>query len=133
MPVNRLPLGRGVVIEVCPAERRVRTVYPDGRAMAATREDTPANRAEALAQGYAGEGAVWRSLVEHEALHSLLARLAFGRESLVLRHECGAEPARYALRLHEEALTLSAQRWLNTGRADPVLWPHIAALRGAFR
>lgn len=117
----RLNLGEGVVFEIDAEARQVRTIYPDGRSMAATREDTPENRAEAADQGYTGEDAVWRSLVAHELLHTLATRALLGRESLVLRHESGAERNRYALRLHEEAVVISLQRLLMTGEADPVL------------
>lgn len=117
-------LGSGVMFEVWRDLREVRTLYPDDLAMGAQRPDTPENRAEAADQGYVGQDAVWRALVEHELLHTLVARRVFGRDSLVLRHECGGERARYALRLHEEALVLSFQRWANTFQRDPVLEPY---------
>ena len=119
--MHTIDLGRGVTFTIDPERRIVATTYPDGVTAYATREDTPENRAEAADQGYHGPDAVWRSLCEHEALHTLTARRLFGCESLVLRHEAGAEPARYAPRLHEEAATISLQRMLQTGERDPVL------------
>lgn len=128
-------MGRGVVFEVDDDIREVATVYADGHAMHALRSDTPDNRAEAAEQGYHGADAVWGSLAEHEALHTLLTRALDGRESRVLRHESGAERHRYALRLHEEARVISFQTWLNTGVVDPALEPHrrqLGAIRSAL-
>ena len=126
--VTLVDLGRGVTFEVDRENGVVTTVYKDGPhpgtqyRCAATREDDAQNRAEAADQGYMAEAqGVWDSLVDHEILHTLVSRELFGRESYVLRHEAGAEPARYALRLHEEAAVISFQTWLNTTRRDPVL------------
>lgn len=129
--MHTIDLGRGVIFTIDFENREVATRYPDGAVAYASRPDTDENRREAADQGYVGEGAVWRSLVEHEALHTLSARAVFGRESLVLRHEAGAEPARYALRLHEEAVTISLQRWVNTREADPVLASSRVLSRGS--
>jgi hypothetical protein len=117
-PRRRLDLGRGVTFEVYSPEAGCCTVFPDGARAHATRDDTEENRREAADQGHAS---VWESLVHHEVLHTLIGRRLWGRESLVLRHESGAEQHRYALRLHEEAAVISAQRLLNT--IDPVLRP----------
>ena len=125
-PTSVLELGGDVTFELWPGG--CCTVYADGYRAHAERPDTPENRAEAADQGYRGDGAVRRSLVEHELLHSLVSRNLLGCESRVLRHEAGAEPCRYALRLYEEALTISAQRWMNTGCVDPVLLPYVHAL-----
>lgn len=125
-------LGRGVTYHVDAAQKIVWTAFPGGRSMAATREDNAENRAEAADQGYCGTDAVWRSLVEHEALHTLISREVFGTESLVLRHEAGIDYARYAVRLHEEALVLSAQRWRNCGAHDPVWDGRAASLMRAL-
>ncbi len=131
-------LGHGVDFEVHEPSGCVTTRYADGFSCTATREDTPDNRSEICDQGYADHGypidddsmqrALLRSLIEHELLHTTIARAVFGRESIVLRHESGAERQRYALRLHEEALVLSFQRWLNTEDLDPILLPYGAAL-----
>jgi hypothetical protein len=117
----RLNLGQGVTFEIDAENRVVTTRYADGRFMAATREDNQQNRDEAADQGFVGSNAVWRALVAHELGHTIWARARHGRESLVLRHESGAERARYALRLHEEAETISLTRLLLTGEVDPVL------------
>ena len=128
--MHSIDLGSGVTFVIDPERRECETRYGDGFSMAATRPDTPENRAEAADQGYpATEAGVWQSLQDHELLHTLLTRRILASESLVLRHESGAERARYALRLHEESLVLSAQRWINTGKLDPVLFPHVSALK----
>lgn len=120
--MTTLDLGRGVTFEVDRENGVVTTVYPSGHRCSATREDNAQNRAEASDQGYMAEAqGVWDSLVDHEILHTLISRELFNRESYVLRHEAGAEPARYALRLHEEAAVISYQTWLNTAQRDPVL------------
>jgi hypothetical protein len=123
-----LALGRGVTFTIWPDQRYVETLFSDGHSMGATREDTPQNRAEAAEQGYHGVDAVWRSLVLHEALHSLTAAPLGHRYSLVLRHECGAERHPYRLRLYEEACVLAVERFLNTGQIDRLLWPHVGAI-----
>ena len=117
-------LGRDVFLEVHADRREVTTLYRDG-VQAAQRPDTPENRAQAAEQGYRGGEAVWRSLVHHEALHTLTARAIYGRESRVLRHECGVEPATYAERLHEESVVLALQRWMNTRDVLPALGPYV--------
>jgi hypothetical protein len=122
-----IDLGLGVTYSIDDAARMVTTRYPDGHETTGWREETPQNFAEAEDQGYAGPEAVWCSLVEHECLHTMVSRAVFGRESLVLR--LGREPARYALRLHEEALVISLQRLMNTGRADPIIGKEAHSLR----
>jgi hypothetical protein len=126
-----IDLGNGVTFLADRKLGAVITRYPDGRESAATRELTPDNVAEVIDQGYAAgaegsveqaQSALWQSLVEHEILHTILARAVFCRESIVLRHESGAERQRYALRLHEEALVLSLQRYFNTSEPDPILF-----------
>jgi hypothetical protein len=126
--MHRLDLGRGVTFEINPAERYVATVFADGHRMGATREDTPHNRAIAAEQGYRGPGAVWRSLVTHEWLHSALSHLLFRRWSRVLRHECGAEHHTHRERTQEEGLVMAGELWMQTGRVDQVLWPHLPVL-----
>jgi hypothetical protein len=123
----RLDLGRSVMFQIYGPAVGVCTCYPDGFRSHATRDDTDDNRREAADQGYAGPDAVWWSLVEHELLHTLAARVFFRRESLVLRHEAGAECNAYALRLHEEAVVISLQRWIRRGVVDPVLRPALRA------
>jgi hypothetical protein len=128
----QINLGNGVTFDADRATGVVVTHYPDGRECAATRELTPDNVAEVIDQGYTvaedsteqAQRSLWQSLVEHELLHTIVARAVFARESIVLRHESGAERQRYALRLHEEALVLSLQRYFNTSEPDPILFPH---------
>ena len=117
----RLQLGNGVTLEADQAKGLCITRYADGYECHGTRDDTPDNRREAADQGYTGDDALWLSLFEHELAHTVVARHFFGRESYVMRHESGAEYVRYPLRLHEEALCLSLQRFINTGFVDPVL------------
>ena len=104
-----LDLGRGVTFRIFPESRYCETVYPDGYRMGATREPTSTNLREAHEQGYTGADACWHSLLEHEVTHTFAARLMFGRESLVLRYECGAEDVPYGLRLLEEGAVLTWQ------------------------
>lgn len=131
--MHSIDLGSGVTFVIDPAQRRCETRYPDGFSMAATRDDTPDNRTEAADQGYpATADGVWRSLLEHEIGHSLAGRILFGTESVVLRHESGAERHRYAKRLHEEAWVISAQRLANTGEMDAVLRSDAWAARKAI-
>ena len=89
--------------------RMVVTEFPDGRSCIGTREDNYQNRREAESQGYTGEDAVWRSLVEHELLHSLVAEMIFGHPSLVLTTESGGEFTPSWLRYEEEMIVLSLQ------------------------
>lgn len=121
MSYTEIDLGRGVRFRIWPEARAVTTVYPDGVEAHATREDTEANRAQAAEQGYTGPGAVFLALAEHEALHTLVSRRCFGRESRVLRHFGGGEQSAYALHLHEEAVVISTQRARNGVALDPIL------------
>ena len=127
-PDCAIDLGEGVSFELWRVEGWVTTLYGAGAKCVAARADTPENRAAAAEQGYRGAHAVWDCLVEHELGHTLVARALLGAESCVLRFESGAEKNRYALRLHEEALVLSLQHYMNGGGIDPVLVPHAALL-----
>lgn len=107
--------------EIWAERKTVATVFPDGHACFGTREDNPQNRREAEAQGYSGPLAVWRSLVEHELLHSLVAEIIFDRPSVVMLTESGAGFTPTWLRYEEEMLALSLQRLFNTGEIpDPL-------------
>jgi hypothetical protein len=116
--------------EVWPEQQLVATVFPDGRTALATREESEQNRQEAEAQGYSGREACWRSLVEHELLHSLVAEHLHGSDSLVLRTESGGGFTPTWLRYEEEMLALALQRYLQTGEASPSLarYPELRAL-----
>jgi len=103
------------IYEIDSAAREVRTLFPDGITCYGTRDVTPANVREARSQGYKGsdEQAVWRSLVEHELLHSLVAECIFDYPSLVLRTEGGGELYPSWLRYEEEMLAISWQAFSN--------------------
>lgn len=104
-----------VNFEINPSAREVRTIFPDGITCCGTRDVTPANVREARSQGYEGsdELVVWRSLVEHELLHSLVAECIFDRHSLVLRTEGGGEFYPSWLRYEEEMLAIGWQAFSN--------------------
>jgi hypothetical protein len=114
-------LGFGVTFRVFPETRYVETLFPDGFRAGATREPTAENLKEAEEQGYEGPDRCWRSLIEHELMHTLVARALFDRESIVLRYEAGAELAPYGRRLLEEGVVLSLQHFLNWHEMDEML------------
>lgn len=97
--------------------KSVRTIFPDGLSCGATRDEKdPLNIQEAVTEGYSvyGRHAVWRSLIDHEFLHSLMSEILFDRPSLVLREQAGDNafvPAR--IKYEEEILVLFFQEWLN--------------------
>jgi hypothetical protein len=102
-------------------DRSVRTVFFDGLSCGGMRDiHDPSNIREAReGQGYTGPDAVWRSLVEHELLHSLVSEILFDRWSLVLRSEAGDETFVSALdKYEEEAIVLACQRYANTGKTS---------------
>ena len=120
-----LNLGQGTLFVMHPHEPTpyVVTHYSDGFSSMAYREDNPTNRAQAQEQGYEPtQYGVWASLAEHEALHTLVARIVYGLEhSPVLRTNAGAPmgegtptPLPYWQRLHEEAVTIALQCFLNS-------------------
>lgn len=103
--------------EIWPESRSVRTVFPDGLSCGGMRdENDPVNIQEAEEEGYTGKDSVWRSLVEHELLHSIICEVLFNRPSNVLRSEAG-DVTFYSARqkYEEEVLVLSFQEWLNEG------------------
>jgi hypothetical protein len=115
--MKSVDLGHGVVLRI-HSSTYVETVYPDGLVAGAGREPTYDNLQEMADEGYTD---LHVCLVEHEILHTLLSRIVFGTESPVLREQAGAGRARYAIRLYEEALVISYQTWIKTGRRDPIL------------
>ena len=123
-----IPL-RYATLRIWPSTRYVDTIWPDGKTCGATRGDNAGNRQEAADQGYIGQDAVWRSLVEHELAHNLVSEWILGLPSPTLRHEAGAERAPYWLRLQEEAWALAFQIYANTGKAQPPLHPYGVFLR----
>ena len=72
-------------------------------------------------QGYTGPDAVWRSLVDHELLHSLVAEVVFDRPSVVLRGEAG-DPSFIPAweKYEEEMLVLGMQIYLNSGECETI-------------
>lgn len=120
--MDRYELPLGVELLVDRSARKVITNL-GGYAAHATRDPTAENREQAAEQGYEGRD-VWRSLVDHEALHSLVAWRMWGTKSPVLLHEAGAGPVIYARRLYEEALVISAQRYVNLSIVDDVWANH---------
>ena len=119
----------GVVLRVHPAAGLVETIFPDGKVCPATREPTPENCAQAAEQGYPADAdGCWRSLVEHEALHTICAAdLWPDGLSAPLRQEVG-DARRYVDRLHEEAVVLGVQMWENGQPVHPALRPYRAHL-----
>lgn len=118
----------------------VTTQWDDGRESTAWRRDNRENRLQAQEQGYSPtpEG-VWASLVEHEALHTLVSRVVYHQpHSAVLRVAAGDPQAHCPLwqRLHEESIVLALQLYLNTRQCtkplDPWL-PWLAPYAQGFR
>jgi hypothetical protein len=107
--------------EVWPDKRLVRTtllyngMFCDG----ARDEHAWQNIREAESQGYKGKDCVWRSLVEHEFLHSLVAEVLFDRPSLVMTTEAGGEFTPLWQRYEEEAICLACQVYLNNEHDCP--------------
>lgn len=154
LPAERLDQAAGADLvfelrfaryEIRQGERLVRTILADGRFCDGARDEAcPQNIREAAAQGYAGPLAVWRSLVEHELLHNLVAEELFGRPSQVMQTESGGGFTPLWLRFEEEMLALALQRYFQAGEMPeplgryalnglPSLWrrrfaPRLAAL-----
>lgn len=118
-----IELGCGVQFVVNPVTRIVATVYPDGLLAAATRKPNRDNVQCAVEIGYIGASPdiCWRSLIDHELLHTFVSRQIFRRESPTLRHECSNEHTIYIRRLHEEVLVLYMQHWLHNNEPLKVI------------
>ncbi len=110
-------------LRVYPADLLTEVVFHGGHKVLGIRPETPDNVAEAADQGYLGPNACWRSLVEHELLHILVAEWMDWPYSLALAHESGFARVPYGERLYEEALVLAFQRYTNTGQIWPALAP----------
>jgi len=116
------------VFEVYAEERAVVTKFEGGCEAWADRDLRDAqNVREALSQGYAGEpeAVVWRSLVEHELLHSVVAETLWRTRSRVLSTEAGVGCVPSWLRYEEEAIVIAFQAYTNgiengTLRAGPL-------------
>lgn len=112
--------------EIYAYDYRVKTVFPNGYYCDGFRDkDDWRNVREAESQGYTGDKAVWRSLVEHELLHSLVSQYLFDRPSRVMLTESGAEFTPLWERYEEEALSLALQRYFNTRDIDTETVPGI--------
>lgn len=105
-----------VHIEIWSEQKCVATVFNNtAHTCVGSRDDTQQNREEAARQGYSADAnGVWRSLVEHEILHSLVAEVMFDRESRVALAESGKEITPTWERYEEEAIVLSLQYLINT-------------------
>lgn len=114
--------------EIWPKSRLVKTVFPDGPYCIGMRDETdPINILEAESEGYTGQDSVWRSMVEHELLHSVICEVLFDSPSRVIRSEAqhkwkteGNDQTEYWMPYHsarvkyeEEVLVLSFQEWSN--------------------
>lgn len=100
--------------------RSVRTTFSDGLYAGAIRDESdPVNIIQAQSEGYTGESIVWKSLVDHELLHSIVAEILFDRPSVVLRTEAGCASF-WPLweRYEEEMLVLGMQIYLNSGESE---------------
>ncbi len=107
-----------VDFEINRIDRIVKTTFRDSSLyVCGTREVNQQNINEALAQGYLGDdpSIVWKSLVHHEFLHSLIAEVLFDSISPVLAHEAGIEQYPSWDRYYEEAIVLAIQYWTNSG------------------
>jgi len=108
------------VFDVFPARALVLTSYDDHHRCWGERENNGQNVREAISQGYKGEpdAIIWRSLVEHELLHSVVAEMLWGTRSRVLSTEAGLSFVPSWLRYEEEAIALAFQAWLNGTLGD---------------
>ncbi len=93
--------------------------HADGVESVGTREASESNLKDAADLGYGDD--VWRSLIDHEVLHSLYAEWTNGCESKVLRFCAGVADVPYYERIYEEAIVLALQCSLRTGKTLPAL------------
>jgi len=106
------------IFEVYASHRTVITRFDDTHYAEANRVlDDPLNMREAVYfQGYRAQPpyeAVWRALVEHELLHSVVAETLWGTRSRVLSTEAGVGAVPSWLRHEEEAVVLAFQAYTN--------------------
>jgi hypothetical protein len=114
-----LALPQHAVVHVYPSTRYLETRYADGYSYGAMRDCNEETLRDAEDLGYPKTPlGVWRSLCEHELLHSILAHELYDSPSLVLRHMSGALYVANHNRQYEEAIVQGFQHWINTGRAD---------------
>jgi len=94
----------------------VTTNFPTGHTCTGSRIVNEQNITEARSQGYTGSDhyVVYKSLIEHELLHNLMAEVFFDRVSYVMATESGIEYYLSWDRQLEEAMVLGFQSWANT-------------------
>lgn len=112
-----------VRVEIWSEQKCVATVFNDtAHTCVGSRDDSQQNRDEASRQGYtADEKGVWKSLVEHEILHSLVAEVMSNMESRVALAESGKQITPTWERYEEEAIVLSIQYLINTNQITSTL------------
>lgn len=111
--------------EVWPEKHLVSTIFPCGAIVSGIRENSQQSITEAESQGYKGERIVWRSLAEHELLHSLSSEILFDRPSKVLETEAGITFHPSWERYEEEAIVLAFQYHSNTKSYPTILYPFL--------
>jgi hypothetical protein len=111
---------------IMPERHYLETRFADGRIAPATRElNATENRTTALDLGYTDSAdGVWRSLICHELLHSLLSDWLWDQASQVLLHMAGAKHTPHHERIFEEAVVLAFELHLNTGAITRALQPY---------
>jgi hypothetical protein len=100
------------------------TVFADGAECPATRDHTMENADYARHLGYA---AVRDALREHELAHAATAEwlgFPYSPTLWAVAHDFGPGTAPYEQMLHEEALVLDFQRYMQTGEVGPALNPY---------
>jgi hypothetical protein len=124
--ITKIPTNQIIELKYCQylvdTENRSVCTNIKGYFCNAFREDDAQNRTEANSQGYFDEDPVWKSLVEHEYLHSLISELLYDRPSLVLETESGGKFHPSWLRYQEEALVIGVQYLLNHDENRDELW-----------
>lgn len=96
--------------------REVDTTFHDGKTQGAQRTFSDADIDVAKDLGYeASERGVWRALITHELLHSLVSEWLWDRPSEVLRHYCAGEPCPVHRRYYVEAIVMAFERLQQTG------------------
>lgn len=109
--------------------REVDTVFHDGKVQGAQRQFGAEDIKTVRELGYSADAdGVWRSLIAHEVLHTLVSQWLWDRPSEVLRHYCAGEPCPVHTRYYVEALVLAFEHLLVTGEITAALL-HLPALQ----
>lgn len=112
---------RGCELRIWPEQEHVATVFRDGAVAPASRECELQNLSYARHLGYPD---CWRAVVTHEAAHTHISeRLGhlFSPTLHAVANGYMEGTAPYEMRLYEEALVLSIERFMNTGTVLPIL------------